>query len=86
MVFAINPAGFMETVSVCDVVPPGGAADSQVPPSVVDTLVVKARGAPLLVTWKVCGGGTTPPAELNVSEVGLTVKVFPPPAAGPVML
>jgi hypothetical protein len=32
------------------VLPPGGVAVSQLPPEVVDTLVVTGIGAPLLVT------------------------------------
>jgi len=61
--------------------PPVGSADSQAPPSVVEVVVVNATEAPLLVTWNVCGGGTASLADVNVSELGLTVMVLPPAPA-----
>ena len=45
-----RPAGLTLTVTGRGVLPPGGVAVSQLPPEVVDTLVVTGIGAPLLVT------------------------------------
>ena len=68
---AASPAGLTETVTDCGVVPPADA-ESQLPPELVETLVVKLMAAPLLVVLKLCVGTAAPPVELNVSVAGAT--------------
>lgn len=75
--------GLTDTVTVDGVVPPADA-ESQLPPDVVDALVVYVSVAPLLLVLNVCEGGVAPPTELNVSDVGATEMLgF---AAGAVMV
>lgn len=74
-----RPVGLHETVTGIGVVPPAGRAESQFPPELVVTLVVKLMAAPLLVTCEVCDGGAVPPLALKVRLVGFTVSVVPPP-------
>ena len=70
-----------ETVTASGVVPPADA-DNQLPPEVVEALVVKVMAAPLLVVLNVCDGADAPPLELKVKEVGDTDIVGLETAAG----
>ena len=68
-------------MTVCGVVPPA-EAESQLPPEVVETLVVTLKAVPLLVTLKVWEGAAAPPVELNVRVPGETDIVGAGGAAG----
>lgn len=69
---AARPVGSAVTVTPIGVLPPGGVADNQLPPDTVETPVVNARDAPLLVTWKLCVARGVP-LKLKVNAAGLTV-------------
>lgn len=65
----------MPTVDVRGVLPPGGMKVSQLPPLVVEALVVIPEiEAPLLETVTVCVGGSAP-FTVKVSDVELAVNV-----------
>jgi hypothetical protein len=66
-----------ETETFPGAVPLAGVAESQVPPLVVDAVVVKGNDAGELVTATVCAAGTGPPASWMKLRVAVGAEIEP---------
>src|SRR5262249_41908748 len=75
---AVRPCAFTVTLSVagvaCVAIAEGGVTVSQLPPSVVETVVVKMMSEPLVETAMVLAAGCAAPSVCEkLSDVGVTV-------------